>query len=63
MLDRINENLVDIDKTTEKDLVESVISLYLWVFTKNPSHTSSNILSGKIYLICFDIKIIATFVP
>ena len=32
MLDRINENLVDIDKTTEKDLVESVISLYLWVF-------------------------------
>ena len=30
-------------------IVESVISLYLWVFTKNHGCTYSNILSRKIY--------------
>ena len=43
-------------------IVESVISLYLCVFTKNHGRTDSDILSGKIYLIYFDVKIIAIFV-
>lgn len=40
-----------------------IISLYLWVFTKNHGCINSNILHRKTYLICFDIKIIAIFVP